>query len=111
MPRRSHGPCAGQVPLDDMPDAENQPRGIDTLWLSAVETEVARLAASGRTFSAYDVAKVVGEPSRPHHWGVAFMVLRARQLIEPVEAAPSRRPTVHRSLAWTWRGATSPEDG
>lgn len=77
--------------------------GMDPIWTSSVEVEIARRSTSGEPFSAYDLADVVGEPPRPHHWGLLFQQLSARRLITCVGVAQSRRPTVHRSLAYVWR--------
>ena len=82
-------------------------RHADDGWKAAADDAIAALAATGAKFTAYDVAQAgVPEPDNPARWGPRFGAAARAGLIESVGYAPSRRPSVHASIAHVWRGAT-----
>jgi len=81
---------------------------VDPWWLDGALRAIETLAATGRTFQAYDlVALGVAEPDRPAAWGAAFSAAKAKGLIERVGYARSKRPTVRGSACAEWRGVAS----
>jgi len=78
---------------------------VDPWWLDGALRAIETLAATGRTFQAYDLLALgVAEPDRPAAWGAAFYAAKAKGLIESVGYAPSKRPTVRGSACREWRG-------
>lgn len=78
---------------------------VDPWWLDGALRAIETLAATGRTFQAYDlVALGVAEPDRPAAWGAAFSAAKAKGLIVRVGYAQSKRPTVRGSACREWRG-------
>jgi hypothetical protein len=78
-------------------------------WRDACDDAIATMAARGIEFQAADLIEqgLVGEPQHPNQWGPRFAYNARHRVIEPVNAAPSKRATVHASLCRTWRGTNA----
>lgn len=77
----------------------------DTWWRDSAERALRDLAASGRTFEAYDLTEMgVPDPDHPNRWGALFRAAHTAGLIEPVGYAQSRRPGRSGGLTRLWRG-------
>ena len=93
------------LPLEVTPTRRRAPEpGIEPGWRQGGEAKIEELAEAGVEFDAWTIAQAIGEPTHWRHWGFLFSSARARGVIEPAGAAPSRRPTTHKSLAYRWRG-------
>jgi hypothetical protein len=83
--------------------------GTDPSWALVCDNAIARLAADGHPFDAYDlIAAGVPEPAHPNHWGPRLAAARAAGRIEPAGWTTSRRPTTRNSAVRLWRGVTHP---
>jgi hypothetical protein len=79
--------------------------GIDPWWRSTAETAIAALAETGRPFDVGDVRDMgVTEPDHPNRWGAVFMAASRSEMIRPLGALPSQRPSRHRGLVRRWIG-------
>lgn len=79
----------------------------DGWWKACADQAIDALAASGKTFEAYDLS-LMGVPD-PHHsnaWGARMNAAAKRGVIKRVGSGPSKRPTTAKSLVYFWRGAT-----
>jgi hypothetical protein len=78
-------------------------------WRDACDDAIATMAARGVEFQAADLVAegLVGEPAHPNQWGPRFSTAARHGVIEAVNAAPSKRATVHASLCRTWRGTAA----
>ncbi len=106
--------------LSILPDAADKngqaTRGVttaaerrDRFWWDGAMRAVETMAATGRQFSAYDVAEAFGlpDPDHPNRWGALLSCAARAEVVECVGAAPSRRPSVEGSLARVWRGTAA----
>lgn len=73
-------------------------------WWDAGLAAIQELAKTGKPFEAYDVAKIVGEPWHPNHWGNLFMAAKTHGIIFKHGAFPSARPGRSGGLCWHWVG-------
>jgi hypothetical protein len=75
-------------------------------WLEAAQPGLMRMAATGRTFQAYDLVEggFVSEAPRPHLWGGLFGRAVAAGHIVAAGTAPSKRPSGRRTVG-LWRAA------
>lgn len=82
-------------------------------WRDACDDAIAEMAARGIEFQAADLIEqnLVGEPAHPNQWGPRFATAARHGVIEPVNAVPSKRATVHASLCRTWRGTAASTTG
>jgi len=94
-------------PGDDLPGRDRAERNADGWWIDTAMQAVRAMAATGREFQCFDLAETYGVPEsdHPNRWGALLTRAARENLIVPVGAAPSRRPTAARSLTRTWRGA------
>lgn len=78
-------------------------------WRDACDDAIATMAARGIEFQAADLITegLVGEPEHPNQWGPRFATAARHGIIRPVNAAPSKRATVHASLCRTWIGVSA----
>lgn len=94
----------GTVP--EPPAARPRSEDYET-WIAAVRPAFEAAAASGRTFTTYEIAdkRRLPEPPDPaHQWGRLMTLLREDGFIQPAGWACSPRPTTHASGVRTWRG-------
>jgi hypothetical protein len=82
-------------------------------WRDACDDAIATMAARGVVFQAADLIEqnLVWEPAHPNQWGPRFSTAARHGVIEPVNAAPSKRATVHSSLCRTWIGVDTARQG
>lgn len=82
-------------------------------WRDACDDAIATMAARGIEFQAADLIEqnLVWEPAHPNQWGPRFATAARHGVIEAVNAAPSKRATVHASLCRTWRGTQASAKG
>ncbi|MER7174217.1 hypothetical protein [Streptomyces mesophilus] len=81
-------------------------------WLAQVRPAFEDAAASGRVFTAYEIASERQLPDPPHSclWGRLMSLLRDEGLIRHDGWTNGTRPTVHGSGVKTWTGlALSPD--
>lgn len=77
----------------------------DDWWLSTARRALRTLAATGRTFEAYDLTELgVDDPDHPNRWGALFRAAHNDGLIVPVGYAQSRRPGRSGGATRLWRG-------
>lgn len=99
-------PVTPVVDDEPIPGRDRAAQNTDPAWRDAALGVITVLARSGAPFMASDVAErlELGEPDHANRWGAVFSTARRQGLIEPIGAAPSRRATTGRSLAYIWRG-------
>lgn len=78
-------------------------------WKAAVDLEIARLARSGREFTADDVSSVVGDSPTGSQgaMGARFLAAAKRGVIVRVGYVKSSRPSVHAHPIAQWKGAAA----
>ena len=89
----------------DIFDPPNTSTHCDPWWLAGCLEAIRTLAASGRTFQAFDLITDtdLAEPERSSWWGSAFKQAQRDGLIVRAGYAPSKRPTVRGSACAEWR--------
>lgn len=98
------------LPLPGMPEPPVPPavqRAADyETWIAAVRPAFEAAAATGATFTAYEIARDYGLPEPPdhHQWGRLLTLLREEGWIRHAGWTCSPRPTTHASGVRTWRG-------
>lgn len=100
------GAATAMVPrgTDDVLDA------ADDWWRSCADAALTALARSGRAFTCEDLADMgVPEADHPARMGALFRAAHAQDLIEPVGARMSSRPSRQGALIRIWRGRTEGE--
>lgn len=101
------------MPTPPVPPAVQRAEDYEE-WLAAVRPAFEKAAASGETFTAYDVAYANQLPDPPdpaHHWGRLLGLLREEGWIRHQGWACSTRPTTHSSGVRTWRGTRAAVQG
>lgn len=74
-------------------------------WKSAVQMQIAKLAATGQPFTAENVRRVVGDPpNHPNAMGAQFISACRANVIEKVGYVNPARPTRHASVIALWIG-------
>ncbi len=93
-----------QASLFDPPTTSDH---LDQWWLDGCLRAIHTLAATGRTFQAFDLITDTGlpEPERSSWWGCAFKRAQSEGIIRRAGYAPSKRPTVRGSACAEWVGA------
>lgn len=78
-------------------------------WKTAVDRQIARLAATGRPFTADDVSTVVGDSPTGSQgaMGARFMAASRRGVIQRIGYVPSGRASVHAHPVAQWKGAAA----
>lgn len=100
----------GQLELGEEPDTPpGLQRAIDNTddqWRSMSMQALRHMAATGRTFSAFELSDELGlvDPDHPNRWGALFRRAHTAGLIEPVGYAQSRRPGRAGGSCRLWRG-------
>ncbi|MFI2426544.1 hypothetical protein ACH5A7_21015 [Streptomyces sp. NPDC018955] len=83
-------------------------------WLNAVWPAFTAAAASGRTFTTYQIADQhqLPEPPNPQaHWGRLMTLLQERGYIRKAGWTTTARPTAHHSGVRTWKGTAAARRG
>lgn len=113
--------CPGQTFTGDIKDLQAHDRGHDTpapidlngpgqAWDARAITAVQQLAATGKDFTFYDVARIAGEPLNPRSdWGVFSQKVEHMRLAKPVGYQQSERPGTKGSAVRVWRGIPASE--
>lgn len=105
------------IPLPGMPEPPVPPavqRAADyETWINAVRPVFEKAAATGETFTAYDIAynNRLPEPPDTHQWGRLLSMLREEGWIRHAGWACSNRPTTNHSGVRTWRGTRAAIQG
>jgi hypothetical protein len=79
-------------------------------WVAEVWPHFIAAAATGRTFTCYEVvdANRLPDPPNPQaHWGRLMTLLRDEGYTRTAGWATSDRPTVHHSGVRTWKGTAA----
>jgi hypothetical protein len=79
-------------------------------WIEAVWPAFLAAAATGRTFTTYEIAdqhKLPEPPDPAHHWGRLMTLLKDEGYIRTAGWACSPRPTAHHSGVRTWKGTAA----
>ncbi|MGW4222945.1 hypothetical protein ACWEG1_05760 [Streptomyces bauhiniae] len=96
-----------QPALDgSIPEPPAQAADYET-WLDAVWPAFVAAAATGRTFTTYEVVDAHRLPQPPNpqaHWGRLMTLLKDQGYIRTAGWACSTRPTTHHSGVRTWKG-------
>ncbi len=75
-------------------------------WIAAAQHGLSKMAATGRTFQAYDLVEggFVTEAPRPHLWGALLTRAAAAGQIVRAGTAPTKRASGRRTVG-LWRAA------
>ena len=74
-------------------------------WKESADNAICSLALSGRTFTAEDVRRLAGSPSRPNAFGSRFMKAIRRGWIKKVGYTNAARPDAHARALAQYRGS------
>ncbi|NED75316.1 hypothetical protein G3I51_23935 [Streptomyces sp. SID9944] len=99
----------GSVPEPAKSWARQQAEDYET-WLEVVWPVFIAVAATGRTFTTFEVADQHQLPDPPNpkaHWGRLMVRLRDEGYVRPANWACSNRPTTRHSGVRTWRGTAA----
>jgi len=99
----------GSVPEPRQTKTQRQAEDYET-WLAEVWPKFIAAAASGRTFTCYEIADEHQLPQPPNpqaHWGRLMTLLQDEGYVRKAGWACSARPTVHHSGVRTWRGTAA----
>jgi hypothetical protein len=97
------------MPEPPTPPAVQRAEDYET-WIAAVRPAFEAAAATGQTFTAYEIAHAASLPEPPdsaHHWGRLLSLLREEGWIRHAGWACSTRPTTHHSGVRTWKGTSA----
>jgi hypothetical protein len=79
-------------------------------WLAEVWPKFLDAAATGRTFTCFEIADTHRLPAPPNpqaHWGRLMTLLKEQGYVRTAGWACSDRPTAHHSGVRTWRGTAA----
>jgi len=96
----------GSIPPPKKTPARRKAEDYET-WVAEVWPKFIAAAATGRTFTCFQVVEAhqLPEPPDPaHHWGRLMTLLKEEGYIRTAGWACSDRPTTHASGVRTWRG-------
>jgi hypothetical protein len=99
----------GSVPEPSKTKTQRQADDYET-WLAEVWPVFIAAAATGRTFTCYEIADANDLPSPPNpqaHWGRLMTLLQENGYIRKVSWACTNRPTAHHSGVRTWKGTAA----
>lgn len=99
----------GTVPVASVSNSHRQAEDYEA-WLAEVWPKFIAVAATGRTFTCYQVADEnrLSDPPNPQaHWGRLMTLLRDEGYIRTAGWACSDRPTTHHSGVRTWKGTAA----
>lgn len=80
-------------------------------WKDRADAAIKALAAEGREFTAEDVRKRAGDPSRPNAMGARFSAAATAGLIRYVKHQKSTRPSLHACKVAVWVGKKNQGEG
>lgn len=103
----------GTIPPAHVPAARRRAEDYET-WIAVVRPVFATVAATGRTFTCYEIADQYRLPEPPdgaHHWGRLMSLLREDGVIARHGWACSSRPTTNQSGVRRWRGTRAAQQG
>ncbi|WP_030169097.1 hypothetical protein [Streptomyces sp. NRRL S-813] len=99
----------GTVPEQRKTKTRQRAEDYET-WLAIVWPAFIAAAASGRTFTTYEIADAHQLPDPPNpqaHWGRLMTLLKDEGYVRTAGWACSNRPTAHHSGVRTWRGTAA----
>lgn len=99
----------GSIPEPSKTKTRQRAEDYET-WLAIVWPKFIAAAATGRTFTTYEVvdAHQLPDPPNPQaHWGRLMTLLKDEGYIRTAGWACSDRPTAHHSGVRTWRGTAA----
>lgn len=102
----------GTLP-ESKPTARQRSEDYET-WLEAVWPKFIAAAATGRTFTCYEIADAHQLPDPPNpqaHWGRLMTLLKDEGYVRTAGWACSDRPTAHHSGVRTWKGTRAAQQG
>ena len=102
----------GTLP-ESKPTARRRVEDYET-WIAAVRPAFEAAAATGKTFTTFEIADAhqLPDPPRPQaHWGRLMTLLKDEGWIRTAGWACSDRPTAHHSGVRTWKGTRAAQRG
>ena len=99
----------GSVPEPRKTKTQQRAEDYET-WLEIVWPVFIAAAASGRTFTCFEIADAHQLPDPPNpqaHWGRLMTLLRDEGYVRTAGWAMTNRPTAHHSGVRTWRGTAA----
>lgn len=99
----------GSVPAQRTTAAQRQAEDYET-WLAEVWPVFIAAAATGRTFTCYEIADAhnLSAPPNPQaHWGRLMTLLKDEGYVRTAGWAATNRPTAHHSGVRTWKGTAA----
>ncbi|MFD1505272.1 hypothetical protein ACFSBG_06245 [Georgenia yuyongxinii] len=91
--------------MSTTPDLQPVLDNTDPWWRDSAERALQDLAATGRTFDAFDLTEMgVIDPPHPNHWGALFRAAASAGTIEVAGYHKSRRPGRAGGVCAFWRG-------
>ncbi|WP_328941577.1 hypothetical protein OG259_07840 [Streptomyces sp. NBC_00250] len=99
----------GTIPEPKRPARQERAEDYET-WLAQVWPKYIDAAATGRTFTCFEIAdehKLPEPPDSAHHWGRLMTLLQDEGYIRKAGWACSSRPTVNHSGVRTWKGTAA----
>lgn len=99
----------GTIPTPTIPAARRKAEDYET-WVAEVWPVYIAAAASGRTYTMFEIAEENRLPEPPdsaHHWGRLATLLREAGYHRTAGWTTSPRPTSHHSGLRTWRGTAA----
>lgn len=98
----------GTIPTPKIPAARRRAEDYET-WVDEVRPAFIAAAATGRTFTTFEVVdgSDLPEPPDHHQWGRLMTLLKEEGYIRTAGWACSPRPTAHHSGVRTWKGTAA----
>ncbi|MFE4867656.1 hypothetical protein [Streptomyces sp. NPDC056682] len=103
----------GSIPAPKIPAARRRAEDYET-WIAEVWDVFLEVAATGRTFTCYEVARnrdLADPPDPAHHWGRLMTLLKDEGYVRTAGWACSDRPSSHHSGVRTWKGTAAARAG
>jgi hypothetical protein len=103
----------GTVPEPKIPAARRRVEDYEE-WVAEVWPAFVAAAATGRTFTCFEIADAGRLPEPPdsaHHWGRLMTLLKDEGYIRTAGWACSDRPTSNHSGVRTWKGTRAAING
>lgn len=102
----------GTIPTPKIPAARRKADDYET-WREEVWTAYVEAAASGRTYTMFEIAEEnqLPEPPDSHMWGRLASLLREEGYHRHAGWTTSPRPTSHASGLRTWTGTRAARSG
>ncbi|WP_454367370.1 hypothetical protein [Streptomyces ambofaciens] len=99
----------GTVPEPRKTQTQQRTEDYET-WLEIVWPPFIAAAATGRTFTCYEIADAYDLPAPPNpqaHWGRLMTLLKDEGYVRTAGWACTNRPTAHHSGVRTWKGTAA----